>query len=89
MKYNSVHILISHLQLVLLPSCHCGNCNYSFDGGKCLGTFWIRVCACGSAVARESNSASHPFEMMLNFEKSLAMQKARSKATAKKQGNQT
>ena len=41
-----------------------------------IGTFWIRVCACESAVARESKPERVSFEMMLNIEKDLAMQKA-------------
>ena len=38
-----------------------------------IGTFWIRVCACESAVARESKAERDSFEMMLNVEKDLAM----------------
>ena len=41
-----------------------------------IGTFCIRVCACESAVARESKPERDSFEMMLNVEKDLAMHKA-------------
>ena len=41
-----------------------------------IGTFWIRVCACGSGVARESKPERDSFEMMLNVEKDPAIQKA-------------
>ena len=41
-----------------------------------IGTFWIRVCACGSGVARESKPERDSFEAMLNVEKDLAMEKA-------------
>ena len=41
-----------------------------------IGTFWIRVCACESGVARESKSERDTFEMMLNVEKDPDMQKA-------------
>ena len=41
-----------------------------------IGTFWIRVCACESAVARESKVERESFEMMLNVEKDPAVQKA-------------
>ena len=80
MKCSSIHILITNSPLTPLPPCHCGNCNYCFDRGKCLGTFWIRVCACESAVARESKPERHSFEMMKNEEKDPAMQKAGRKA---------
>ena len=60
-----------------------------------IGTFWIRVCACESGVARESKPERDTFEMMLNVEKDLAMQKAGRKtfwmwevAPAKDQCNQ-
>ena len=36
----------------------------------------MRVCACESAVARESKAERDSFEMMLNVEKDLDMQKA-------------
>jgi len=39
-----------------------------------IGTFCIRVCACESAVARESKPERDSFEMMLNVEKDLAKQ---------------
>ena len=58
------------------PSIHFCNYNYCFDGGKGLGTFCIRVCACESAVAREGKPERDSFEMILNVEKDLAMQKA-------------
>ena len=41
-----------------------------------IGTFWIRVCACESAVARESKPERDSFEIMLNVEKDTAIQKA-------------
>ena len=41
-----------------------------------IGNFWIRVCACESGVARESKPETDSFEMMLNVEKDLGMQKA-------------
>ena len=41
-----------------------------------IGNFWIRVCACESGVARKSKPESDSFEMMVNVEKDLAMQKA-------------
>ena len=41
-----------------------------------IGTFWIRVCACESAVARESKPERDSFEMMVNVEKDPVMQKA-------------
>ena len=41
-----------------------------------IGTFWIRVCACESAVARESKPERDSLEMMLNVEKDLALQKS-------------
>ena len=37
-----------------------------------IGTFWIRVCACGSGVARESKPERDSFKMMVNVEKDLA-----------------
>ena len=40
-----------------------------------IGTFWIRVCACESGVARESKPERDSFQMMLNVEKDLDMQK--------------
>ena len=40
------------------------------------GTFWIRVCACESGVARESKPERDSFDMMVNEEEDLAMQKA-------------
>ena len=40
-----------------------------------IDTFWIRVCACESGVARESKPERDSFEMMVNVEKDLAMQK--------------
>ena len=69
-------MLISNSQFIPLPPLHFGNYNYCFDGEKCLGTFWIRVCACESAVARESKPERDSFEMMVNVEKDLVMQKA-------------
>ena len=45
----------------------------------CLGTFWIRVCACECAVARENMPERDSFEMMVNVEKDAAMQKAERK----------
>ena len=39
-----------------------------------IGTFWIRVCACESAVARESKPERDSFEIMLHVVKDLAMQ---------------
>ena len=36
----------------------------------------MRVCACESAVARESKPERDSFEMMVNVEKDPAMQKA-------------
>ena len=36
----------------------------------------MRVCACESAVARESKPERDSFEMMLNVEKDLALQKS-------------
>ena len=57
-----------------LPPFHLGNYNYCFDGGKGLGTFWMRVCACDSAVVRESKPERDSFEMMVNVEKYLAKQ---------------
>ena len=39
-----------------------------------IGTFWIRVCACESGVARESKPERDSFEMMVNVEKDPAMQ---------------
>ena len=90
-----MHILISNSQFIPLPPFHFGNYNYCFDGGKCLGTYWIGVCACEIGVARESKPERDSFEMMLNVEKDPAMQKAGRKtffvwevATAKDQGNQ-
>ena len=41
-----------------------------------IGTFWIRVCARESAVARESKPERDSFETMLNVEKDSVMQKA-------------
>ena len=41
-----------------------------------IGTFWIRVCACESGVARESKPERDSFEMMLNVQKDFAMQKS-------------
>ena len=41
-----------------------------------IGTFWIRVCACESGVARESKPERDSFDMMVNEEEDLAMQKA-------------
>ena len=38
-----------------------------------IDTFWIRVCACESGVARESKRESDSFEMMVNVEKDLDM----------------
>ena len=38
-----------------------------------IGTFWIRVCACESGVARESKPERDSFNMMVNEEKDLAM----------------
>ena len=69
-------MLISNSQFIPLPLFYIGNYNYCFDGGKCLGTFWIRVCACESGVARESKPERDSFDMMVNEEKDLAMQKA-------------
>ena len=80
MNCSSTHILISKSQFIPLPPFHCGSYNYCFDQGKCLGTFWISVCACESAVARESEPERHSFEIMLNVERDLAMQKAGRKA---------
>ena len=36
----------------------------------------MRICACESAVAREGKPERDSFEMILNVEKDLAMQKA-------------
>ena len=36
----------------------------------------MRVCACESAVARKSKPERDSFEMMLNVEKDLALQKS-------------
>ena len=41
-----------------------------------IGTFCIRVSACESGVARESKPERDSFEMMLNVDKDLAMQKS-------------
>ena len=68
-------MLISNSQFIPLPPFHIGNYNYCFDGGKGLGTVWMRVCACGSGVARESKPERDSFVMMLNGENDLAMQK--------------
>ena len=38
-----------------------------------IGTFWNRICACERAVDRESKPERDTFEMMVNFEKDLAM----------------
>ena len=53
-----------------------GSTNYCFNGGMCLGTIWMKLCACESAVARESKVERESFEMMLNVEKDPAVQKA-------------
>ena len=53
---------------------------FFFDQGKCLGTFWIRVCACESAKAREIKPERDKLEMILNVEKDPAMQQAGIKA---------
>ena len=68
-------MLISNSQFIPLPPFHIGNYNYCFDGGKGLGTVWMRVCACGSGVSRESKPERDSFVMMLNGENDLAMQK--------------
>ena len=75
-KESSIHILISNSPFIPLSPFTVGNYNYCFDGGKCLGTFWFRVSACESGVARESKHGKDSFEMMLHVEKDLAMQKA-------------
>ena len=41
-----------------------------------LGNFCIRVCACESGVARQSKPEKDSFEVMVNVEKDLAMEKA-------------
>ena len=43
---------------------------------KDLGTFWMKVSTCDSAVARESKPERDSFEMTVSVEKDLAMQKA-------------
>ena len=47
----------------------------------CIGTLWIRVCACESGVARESKLERDSFDMMLNVKRDLAMQKCGRKTT--------
>ena len=69
-------MLISNSQFIPLPPFHIGNYNYCFDGGKHLGTFWFRVCACECGVSRESKPERDSFEMMVNVERDTAMQKA-------------
>ena len=44
-----------------------------------IGTLWARVCPCESGVARESKPERDSFQMMLNVEKDLDMQKAERK----------
>ena len=41
-----------------------------------IGKFWIRVSACESGVARQSKPEKDSFEVMVNVEKDLAMEKA-------------
>ena len=43
---------------------------------KSLATFWFRVCTCEGGVTRESKPERDSFEMMLNVEKDMGMQKA-------------
>ena len=69
-------MLISNSQFIYLPPLHFVNYIYCFEGGKGLGTFWMKVSACESAVVRESKPERDSFEMMLNVEKDPAIQKA-------------
>ena len=70
-KESSIHILISNSPIIPLSPFYFGKYNFCFYEEKGIYTFWMRVCACESGVARESKPERDSFEMMVSLRQKL------------------